>query len=171
MEEKLIPVIRRPEVMRWAVTAALIGLAGLCGLITLSLILRAPFAALVMAVLVFGCLWMARRVFMTDATSIMFDGDRIYDDTGAELCRLDDIAEIERGLALFKPSGGFVLRMKTEGPRSWAPGLWWRAGKRVGIGGATSARAGKHMADAITGALAQRMVDAAEKSGELKSKR
>jgi hypothetical protein len=92
----------------------------------------------------------------------MFDGERIYDDTGTELCRLDDIVEIERGLALFKPSGGFVLRVKTAGPRSWSPGLWWRAGRRVGVGGATSSRAGKHMADAITGALATRMVAAAE---------
>ncbi len=158
MQETNIAVIRRPEVMRWAVIIALVGTGALCGLAALSQATTAIGPALVAALLCGGALWLAQKVFRTDAGAVMFDGERIYDDADTVLCHLDDVVDIERGFALFKPSGGFVLVLKSEVARGWSPGLWWRMGRRVGIGGATSSRACKHMADAITGALATRAV-------------
>ena len=88
------------------------------------------------------------------------DGVLAWIDSGVELCRLEEIDGIERGLALFKPSSGFALRLKSERPRGWSPGLWWRIGNRVGVGGATPGRAGRNMADAIQGAITAREVEA-----------
>jgi hypothetical protein len=42
-----------------------------------------------------------------------------------------------------------MIRLKTPASRVWAPGLWWRFGKRVGVGGVTPAGQGKAMADVI----------------------
>ena len=62
---------------------------------------------------------------------------------------LDEIARVERGTFAFKPSNGFVIRLNAPAARVWAPGLWWRFGKRLGVGGVTPAGQGKAMADVI----------------------
>lgn len=148
--------IRRPEAMRWLVLAALVGVAVLCGVVAAASIERSPATMALTTVTALAVLLVARRLLLDKATRIIFDGARLADDTGAEICRLDEIEKVERGFALFKPSSGFVLVLKAPRGRGWAPGLWWRAGRRVGVGGATSSRAGRDMADAITAALAMR---------------
>jgi hypothetical protein len=62
---------------------------------------------------------------------------------------MDGIRSVERGAFAFKPSHGFTLVMKEKQPRAWAPGLWWRLGRRVGVGGVTSAGQTKFMAEQI----------------------
>jgi hypothetical protein len=54
-----------------------------------------------------------------------------------------------------KPSNGFTVVMETKQPRAWAPGLWWRVGRRVGVGGVTGASQTKFMAEQIALRLAQ----------------
>lgn len=69
---------------------------------------------------------------------------------GTVLCRLSDIARIDRGAFSFKPSGGFTLHLSTnDGPARWAPGLYWQAGPRIGVGGLVSPAAARAMADLI----------------------
>ena len=147
--------VRRPELMRWVLLIAMaalflltvfVGVVGLSKSIIVTAVMFA-FAAFV------G--WFGRQLLMSDASKVMFDGETISDDTGEVICRLEDIDRIERGLALFKPTNGFVLTLKAEAPRGWSPGLWWRMGKRIGIGGATPGRAPRNMADAINLALMQ----------------
>ena len=77
-------------------------------------------------------------------------------DDGTEIVRLDDIVRVDRGAFAFKPSNGFVLRLSKRMPRAWMPGLWWRFGKTVGIGGITPGAAGRMMADAIATKLLER---------------
>lgn len=148
--------IGRPEVMRWALIIALFGLAALCGVIGVASFARSPATSVFMALATVGLLWFGRALFLTDAARLIFDGERLVDDSGAEICRLDEIERVERGFAFFKPSSGFVLTLRAPRPRGWSPGLWWRLGRRVGVGGATPSRAGRHMADALSGALAMR---------------
>lgn len=69
--------------------------------------------------------------------------------TGRPLALMEDIQEIERGMFALKPSNGFVVRLKTKAAPAWAPGLWWRTGRRLGVGGVTSAGAAKAMADLL----------------------
>lgn len=146
--------IRRPEAMRWLVLAALVAVAFLCGAVAASSVERSPLTTALTAVAGLGALAVARVLLFDKATRVIFDGARLADDAGAEICRLEEIEKLERGFALFKPSSGFVVVLKAPRERGWAPGLWWRAGRRIGIGGATSSRAGRNMADAITAALA-----------------
>lgn len=159
MGQKQIVELRRPEVMRWMIMIVIMVMILPCALIAVSTLQASPLTSLLMVMFVLGGGWLVRALLMSDASAIMFDGERLYDDAGTELCRFDEIADIERGMALFKPSGGFVVVLNTAKPRGWSPGLWWRWGRRIGIGGATPGRLAKHMADAITGALASRMID------------
>lgn len=153
-EQGFASEIRRPEAMRWLVLVALVALAFICGGVAVVTIDRSPATMALMAVGALGALAVAKALMFNRATRVIFDGARLADDTGVEICALDEIEKVERGFALFKPSSGFVLVLKAPRARGWAPGLWWRVGRRVGIGGATPSRAGRNMADAITAALA-----------------
>ncbi|WP_460274934.1 hypothetical protein [Celeribacter sp. ULVN23_4] len=101
---------------------------------------------LVMAVAV---LWIAWRLWQASGVRLVLSEEALMEEGGRVLCRLDDIDKVERGTFAFKPSNGFLIRLKTPGERVWAPGLWWRFGKRIGVGGVTPAGQGKAMADVI----------------------
>ena len=82
----------------------------------------------------------------------------LRDSDGTVIARIEDIEHIDRGVFAFKPSNGFLLRTKagTGGTREWRPGLWWRMGRRIGIGGMTPGRQTKYMAEAIATIIATR---------------
>ncbi|MBL4559156.1 MAG: hypothetical protein JKP98_25190 [Rhodobacteraceae bacterium] len=67
-----------------------------------------------------------------------------------------EIERVDRGALAFKPSGGFVLHLAAPGTAGWAPGLWWRVGRRLGVGGATNPMEGRAMADIIAVRIALR---------------
>lgn len=75
---------------------------------------------------------------------------------GQVLARIEDIQSIDRGFFAFKPSNGFLLRLADTAPRQWRPGLWWRMGRRIGVGGMTPASATKNMSEMIAILIAKR---------------
>lgn len=97
-----------------------------------------------------GAFYMAWRLWQASGKKLILTEEALVEEGGRVLCRLDDIAGVERGTFAFKPSNGFLIRLKTSGPRVWAPGLWWRLGKRIGVGGVTPAAQGKAMADVLS---------------------
>ncbi|HAR51528.1 MAG TPA: hypothetical protein DCS45_06565, partial [Roseovarius nubinhibens] len=56
----------------------------------------------------------------------------------------------------FKPSNGFIVILKEAQKPRWEPGMWWRLGRRVGIGGVTGAAEAKAMAEVISGQILAR---------------
>lgn len=96
-----------------------------------------------------GMLWLAERLRRATRMTIELTETEIRDSSGEVLATMDEIKGVDRGVFAFKPSNGFTLVMNTKRPRGWAPGLWWRMGRRVGIGGATSAGQAKFMAEQI----------------------
>lgn len=101
--------------------------------------------------LVFGVLAMLLGVRMHASTALGLEltADVLRDSAGTILARLDEIEAIDRGIFAFKPSNGFLLRLSRPQPRRWAPGLWWRMGRRVGVGGVTPRHQTKFMAEVI----------------------
>lgn len=75
---------------------------------------------------------------------------------GTQICAVEDIEKVDRSFFAFKPSNGFLITLKVKYPTTWTPGLWWRVGKRIGIGGLTSGAEGKMMADTLAAVLAER---------------
>lgn len=74
--------------------------------------------------------------------------------SGEMLAKWDDMEKADRGLFALKPAQGFSVLLKEPAPRQWRMGLYWRLGRRLGIGGVTDARQAKEMADVITARLA-----------------
>ncbi|SFI49293.1 hypothetical protein [Celeribacter neptunius] len=101
-----------------------------------------------------GALFLAWKLWVVTGQRLILTEDELRQENGPVLCRIEDVAGVERGTFAFKPSNGFVIRLKTRAPRGWAPGLWWRLGKRIGVGGVTPAGQGKAMADVIAARVA-----------------
>lgn len=91
----------------------------------------------------------AQRLWAATARSLILTNEGIHDDRGRLLCKISDVVAVERGLLAFKPSNGFLLRLREPMGGNWAPGMWWRFGKRLGIGGVTSAGEARAMADLL----------------------
>lgn len=75
---------------------------------------------------------------------------------GRLLAAMAEIRGVDRGMFAMKPSNGFVLRLASARRPAWVPGLYWRFGRRLGVGGITEAGASRAMADILSIRLAGR---------------
>lgn len=110
----------------------------------------APMVQGVMIIIGALVLWRTRALFAATSLTIILDESGLMDSSGRQICALDNIASVDRGAFAFKPTNGFLVRLKEAEPKGWVPGLWWRFGRRVGVGGATSGKAARDMADVIS---------------------
>jgi len=101
-------------------------------------------------------LWGAERMRRATQAAVELTDAGLRTSDGEEIVAMENIASVDRGAFAFKPSNGFILRLKGRAPVRWQPGLWWRMGPRVGIGGVTPGAQGKVMADIIAAKLAER---------------
>ncbi|WP_172960982.1 hypothetical protein [Oceaniglobus roseus] len=111
-----------------------------------------------LGLLAFGAVALFGAVRMWQATSrrLELTEHELRESTGRVLARVEDMRGVDRGVFAFKPSNGFVLVLDTPAPRAWAPGLWWRIGRRVGVGGVTSGTEAKVMAELLATRIAAR---------------
>ena len=126
-------------------------LFGLGALVIYTALARPPAIQWLVFMLAFGvgALWLAERLRRATRLVIELTETDIRDSSGMILATMDELKGVDRGVFAFKPSNGFTLVMNTKRPRGWAPGLWWRLGRRVGVGGVTSAGQSKFMAEQI----------------------
>lgn len=101
--------------------------------------------------------------YMWGVTGVRLDltHDELCEHAGRTLCSIDEVAAVDRGFFAFKPANGFRIRLKRPTTRGavYAPGLWWRIGRIVMVGGVTSGAQAKAMADLITVLLAKQAHD------------
>jgi hypothetical protein len=103
-----------------------------------------------------GSIWMTDKMRRATATRIELTSEVIRDSDGTVIARFEDIDGMDRGFFAFKPSNGFLLRTREKAPNVWRPGLWWRLGRRIGIGGMTSAGQTKYMSEVLAILMARR---------------
>lgn len=101
-------------------------------------------------------LYVAEKMRKASLLEIVLTATDIRDSEGRVLAMMDEIVSVQRGAFAMKPSNGFTLVLKTPAPRAWNPGMWWRMGRRLGVGGVTGAGPAKFMAEQIALRLAQR---------------
>ena len=101
-------------------------------------------------------LWFATRLWESTSHALILTEDALVDSDGTVLARLDEIEKVDRSMFAMKPSNGFLIILKAPGTRAWRPGLWWRMGRRVAIGGVTAGSATKPVADLMTVKLQER---------------
>ncbi len=106
----------------------------------------------------FGSVVLALAEALRRATAVGLELTRqeLRTTRGEVLARVSDMVAIDRGVFAFKPASGFILRLRAPGPFGWSPGLWWRIGRRIGVGGVTGRDEGRYMADVIAALLAER---------------
>jgi len=101
-------------------------------------------------------LYLAERMRRATVMTLELTREALRDTEGRVLARLDQIETVNRGMFAFKPSNGFVVTTRQPQDRHWNPGLWWRFGTRIGVGGVTPAAQTKLMADTIQTLLNER---------------
>ena len=155
-EDEVLATISASPPRRWIGLGALYGLALL--VIYVALAKTPALGWQVFLILIGGgALWMAERMRAATSRVIELTEHELRDTSGQIIVRLEDIQKLDRGLFTFKPSNGFLMRTKHRvGPRVWQPGLWWRIGRQVGIGGVTPGRQTKAASEMIAMILARR---------------
>ena len=118
----------------------------------------ALFQKVFLVIMVSIILWMARAMQLGTKGYIELRATGLFFEDGRILAAIDDIIRVERGAFAFKPSNGFVVSLKQRTERAWVPGLYWKFGSRIGIGGVTVPSDAKFMADTLAALIAKRAV-------------
>ncbi len=136
---------------------AMIVLLGTMALYSAGRIGSASPAGLVMLLTIAAlCLWQALRFWRATAMRLVLTRRALSDSAGTTVFTIDEVDQVTRNAFAFKPSNGFAVSLKGAAGNGWRPGLWWRVGRRVGVGGATPAAPTREMADLIAMMLAER---------------
>ena len=145
-----------PATARRFMALGAIGAMGML-LIYLGFSLQGQFLARLTLVTVGGlCVWATSRMYIVTSHTLILTPDGVSESSGRVLARIEDIDRVERGTFAFKPSNGFLIFLKTPSTRAWRPGLWWRFGKRIGVGGVTNVGENKAMAELLQVELLKR---------------
>jgi len=104
------------------------------------------FTLFVMAVVF---LWQAQANLRFGNASLILTREGLFDDKGTLICRLSNMTLIDRGWFSFKPSNGFLIRLREAEKWKWSPGIYWRIGRRLGVGGSISPSQTKEMSDKL----------------------
>ena len=155
MSSEVLATIEASAVRRGMGTAML----GAVGCILIYVAVSAPPSpAWLVFLLAVGAaaLWLSVRMWQATVHRIELTAEELRCSDGQLIARVEEIEAIDRGFFAFKPSNGFLIRTGTQGARAWMPGLWWRAGRRIGIGGVTPGSQGKAMSEILAAMLAQR---------------
>lgn len=155
-DPEILAVVRTSAPRRWLA----VGVQGFLGLLLLWVAGTTPPEVLGWQVflIVMGLAWlyMANRLRVATEAQLELTADGLRDSTGRVLMPLAQVRRVERGMFAFKPSNGFVVHGTEALGRAWAPGLWWRLGRRVAVGGVTAASETKAMAEIMSALIAQR---------------
>ena len=101
-------------------------------------------------------LWMARAMQRGTKGHIELRDTGLFFENGQCLVAISDIIRVERGAFAFKPSNGFVVSLNQKTYRAWVPGLYWKFGTKIGVGGITAPSNAKFMADTLAVLIAGR---------------
>ncbi|MCA0869624.1 hypothetical protein LCL97_02185 [Seohaeicola saemankumensis] len=155
MNEEVLATVKASVPRRWIGVGMLIGV----GVIVIYVAFRSPpqlgWQVFLIATGILA-LWTAEKMRRATEQHIELTQDELRSSDGTVLVRIEDVAAVERGAFAFKPSNGFLVRTHSKGDRAWRPGLWWRLGRRIGVGGVTPGAQTKAMSEILAAMLMQR---------------
>ncbi|ETX27380.1 hypothetical protein [Roseivivax isoporae] len=153
--DTVIATLSASAARRWLGVGALLTLGGML----LALAAGTPMAAGWRVVFLAAgglVLWAAARMEGATRGVLELTPRELRERDGDIIARLDEVVRVDRSMFAIKPSNGFLLTLSAPGRRAWRPGLWWRLGRRVAIGGVTPGSQSRPMADAIALLIAER---------------
>lgn len=145
----------RVDISPWRAWGAIFAISALCViLLTRGLFGDATLPAQILsAACIMGSVLIIIAILRRRNSSLYLTQRGIEDPDGRIICAAENIASVDRGAFAVRPSNGFVVRLKEPQKFDWQPGLWWRYGTRMGIGGLTSGPQSR----AMSGILALRL--------------
>ncbi|WP_428543762.1 hypothetical protein [Profundibacter sp.] len=153
---EVIATVMPSTIRRYSGLAVLALLGGILVYIALA----TPPSSLFLRVLMLGIgglvLWAAELMRRATLHGVVLTRDELRTTNGRVLARVEDMTGVVRGSFSLKPSNGFSVLTKTSQQKAWAPGIWWRFGKRVGVGGVTAASQAKYMSEILAAMLAEK---------------
>ncbi len=155
MSDEIVATIRASEPRRYMG----VGMLGMVGALVIYVALSTPpSAGWLVFLLVVGlfAIWLAARMWQATQFHIELTEDELRCSDGNVIARVDDIQSIDRGFFAFKPSNGFLIKTKTPASRIWRPGLWWRFGRQIGVGGVTPGSQSRAMSEILAAMIAMR---------------
>lgn len=155
MDDEILVTVRVSTLRRWLGIGVLLAFGGMVIYVALATP-PAPLWQVFLLVIGAGALWGAERMRRATEHRIELTRDELRGSDGTRIAAVDQIEGLERGMFAFKPSNGFLIRTRAPGGRAWRPGLWWRLGRRVGVGGVTAAAQTKAMSEILAALLAER---------------
>ncbi|MCF6232097.1 MAG: hypothetical protein L3J36_03190 [Rhodobacteraceae bacterium] len=165
MNDDVLAIVEASAARRWMGVLMMASLGGLLIFIALSSPPE-PFWQIFLIITGLAALWMAEKMRSATRHRIELTAQEMRSSEGQVIARLVDIDKVERGLFVFKPSNGFLVRLRRPGPRIWRPGLWWCTGRKIGVGGVTSAGQTKAMSEILSVLLAKRDQDQDQDPGQ-----
>lgn len=156
MTDTILATLSAAPTRRWVSTGLIFALAVVFLTLAATSQVAGPVQRVLLAVLGLASLWVATLSLRGQGRSLVLTETVLMDSDGAILAHVDELKSVDRSAFAFKPSNGFMLRLTHSQPRAWVPGLYWRIGDRLAIGGATNPAETRNMADQIGLLLAQR---------------
>ena len=96
------------------------------------------------------------RLWQVSAVALELTEVELREVDGRRLALVSEITTVERGAFAFKPSNGFLVRLREPAARVYVPGIWWRIGRKVGVGGITNVGQAKAMSEILTALIRER---------------
>lgn len=104
-------------------------------------------------------IWISEKMRRATGNVLELNHLELRDMSGVVIARIEDMVSVDRGAFAFKPSNGFLIRLRAGAERTWQPGMWWRFGTCVGVGGMTPGPQTKFMAETILAMITKRDLD------------
>jgi len=147
IDDDVLIAIAPSFVRRWVGVICL----GLLGLLIISLCFSDAGGIWPVIFLILGCasIFAGDKFRRASNDTIELTRDELRTGSGRVLARIDNVKEVERGAFAFKPSNGFLVRLKEPEGKGWAPGIWWKRGTLLGIGGVIAGGQTRAMADVL----------------------
>ena len=102
---------------------------------------------------------LAERLRRATADRLELTREVLRTASGRHLARVDNVKGVDRGAFAFKPSHGFLLKLKQPEGRGWAPGLFWQRGRLLGVGGVIGGGETRAMAEILTALIQGELPD------------
>ena len=143
----------QPRRMAGVGMLALLGLV--MGLLALGRAPDAPGLRVAFLICAIAAFLFARWLWRSTASGLVLDaaGLREVGTGGRFVAPMEAVRRVERGPFAFKPSNGFLLKTSVPGSRVWRPGVWWRLGRRIGVGGVLNAAQARAAAEVLEAAI------------------
>ncbi|WP_170603879.1 hypothetical protein [Ruegeria arenilitoris] len=155
MQQDVLATVQASSPRRWIG----VGMLGIVALLVIYVALASPPETgwqVFLLVVGFASLWLAQRMWVSTKDAIELTKSQLRTRSGRPICEIADIVSVDRGVFAFKPSNGFLVLTRARTKNAWEPGLWWRIGRRIGVGGMTSAAETKFMSEMLSALLMER---------------